>query len=82
MASDATQVVRYGSSRSLASKLALTRNSEPERVGPHCIAGAVGQAGLVEVPHATRSPTALGSALAAGIMQCAAWAEVALEVDD
>ena len=38
-------------------------------------AGAVGKAGLVEVPHVTRSPTVAGSELAAGIMQCAAWAE-------
>ena len=38
------------------------------------IAGEVGQAGLVDVPHVTRSPTVAGSALAVGIMQCAAWA--------
>ena len=40
----------------------------------HAISGALGQAGLVEVPHVTRSPTVAGSELAAGIMQCAAWA--------
>ena len=46
---------------------------------PSChnpITGAVGQAGLLEVPHVTRSATVAGSALAAGIMQCAAWAAV------
>jgi len=32
--------------------------------------GAVGQAGLVEVRHVTRSPTVAGSALAVGIIQC------------
>ena len=37
--------------------------------------GEVGQERLVEVSHVTRSPTVAGSALAAGIMQCAAWAE-------
>jgi hypothetical protein len=52
-------------------------NRERERSNQRCTTGAVGQAGLFEVPHVTRSPTVTGPALATGIMQCHAWAELA-----
>ena len=43
---------------------------------------AIAKAGLAEMPHVTRSPTVAGSALAAGIMQCAAWAGIGWALND
>ena len=54
------------------------RFARPTPLDGHSGTGEAGQAGLVEVPHVTRPPTVTDSALAAEIMQCAAWVDMSV----